>query len=561
MVELTVDKKNLKDLFDMNGKKFIIPDYQRPYAWDKEQCETLWDDFKNNLVEGKEEEEYFLGTIVICKNNKDIEIIDGQQRITSLFLLLRAFYSKLDTETDDKDIQGLKDIIGKCLWDINEITGKINMKKIHISSDVALDDEKEDFYHILETGKSLANNNKPTQYKKNYDFFCEQNNDFAEKHPMKWDKFVLSILKQVIILPIECDDINSALTIFSTLNNRGIPLSDSDIFKAKIYSDTESEDKDVFIEKWKTLSESTKDAGTDIDFIFRCYTHIIRAENGNTSSEIGLRKFYIDNKSNANLNKVSIDFAIDLAKFWQAIHEKTPSIAEETKELFSIKAQKYIHCLQHYPNDYWKYAVAVFYHKHSKDKDFLDKFAQFIEKLTAFLFMKFIKHPTVNEIKPFIFKMCADIYKGNKINFIADELYKNEDLLNMANSRITRSLLLLYAYLNEKQDKLLLAKLEIEHIFPRQWKKADVGWNEEDANECLDSFGNKVMLEKAINARCGNAKFQYKQDCYKESHIAEVKNLYEKDVKSWQPDDVKTREKEFVKRISTFFQDNLTNAS
>ena len=90
---IEVNKQSVKQLLE-TGKvnKFIIPEYQRPYAWTDEQIETLFEDlveYTENVNEGT----YFLGTIVSYENeNTEQEIIDGQQRITSLFLLLRALY-------------------------------------------------------------------------------------------------------------------------------------------------------------------------------------------------------------------------------------------------------------------------------------------------------------------------------------------------------------------------------------------------------------------------------------------------------------------------------------
>jgi uncharacterized protein with ParB-like and HNH nuclease domain len=85
MAELIVNKKSISKLFkdDMQNRKFIIPDYQRPYAWDVEKCETLWDDVVENAQNPNED--YFLGTIVVYKLGGNYMVIDGQQRITSFF--------------------------------------------------------------------------------------------------------------------------------------------------------------------------------------------------------------------------------------------------------------------------------------------------------------------------------------------------------------------------------------------------------------------------------------------------------------------------------------------
>ena len=92
MSKLNIDQKTILELFDNKNTDFLIPDYQRPYAWTEDHCRTLWDDifafaFPNDNMEGFDArtDEYFLGPIVTFKNeNGQLEIIDGQQRLTTL---------------------------------------------------------------------------------------------------------------------------------------------------------------------------------------------------------------------------------------------------------------------------------------------------------------------------------------------------------------------------------------------------------------------------------------------------------------------------------------------
>ncbi|WP_262708298.1 hypothetical protein [Chryseobacterium sp. CH21] len=95
--------------------------------------------------------------------------MDGQQRITSFFLLLRAFYRKLEVMTEDDDVRGLKTQIEPCIWDINPISTKVSDKtKIHIISEVATEEDNETFHKILETG--LSSENATDNYSINYRF-------------------------------------------------------------------------------------------------------------------------------------------------------------------------------------------------------------------------------------------------------------------------------------------------------------------------------------------------------------------------------------------------------
>lgn len=96
-------------LFQNEKTDFLIPDYQRPYAWGEKECATLWEDIftfafpDNNCAKfNSQKDEYFLGPIVTFKNaNEQMEVIDGQQRLTTLLLLLRAFYDRFANMMDD----------------------------------------------------------------------------------------------------------------------------------------------------------------------------------------------------------------------------------------------------------------------------------------------------------------------------------------------------------------------------------------------------------------------------------------------------------------------------
>ena len=157
MSKLSVDQKTIKDLLTDKSANFLIPDYQRPYAWAEEECQTLWDDIftfafpDENKDEFNTNDEYFLGAIVTFKNNKkQSEVIDGQQRLTTLLLLLRAFYDKF-TSMADNPSKDMMNLISQCIWQTNEF-GNADMSNLKIDSEVATDDEKQEFLAILKTG-------------------------------------------------------------------------------------------------------------------------------------------------------------------------------------------------------------------------------------------------------------------------------------------------------------------------------------------------------------------------------------------------------------------------
>ena len=473
MADLHVSKKTVGKLFsEMQNRKFVIPDYQRPYKWGVEKCETLWADIENFAqTDAKKGVDYFLGTIVSYVNDdRNQEIIDGQQRITSFMLLLRSFFKKLDDMVEDEDVIGLKNQLAPCIWDINPISQKVTDKtKIHIISEVATEEDNETFHKILETG--VVGENKEDNYSKNYQYFKSKCDEYATSNPMQWKELCVTILQKCIILPIECDAQDTALTIFSTLNDRGMPLADSDIFKAQIYRNCITEEKrKEFTETWKELTQICKQGYFSIDDIFRYYSHILRARDEDKSKEIGLRKFYAANKYERLKNEDIMKEIMDLAFFWRYINTE---IEAENDVLYSVSknARIHLHCLSCYPNEFWRYATSVFFMKNRNSETFDTDFQVMLKKLVAFLFVKFIDQPSVNAIKDDIYNSCISLNSNNELQF---RFTLNEELLSQqidghSSSRISRGLLLLFAYLNPAQTELIPYTSDIEHIFPKKW--------------------------------------------------------------------------------------------
>jgi uncharacterized protein with ParB-like and HNH nuclease domain len=555
---LTINKKSIAVLFrDIKNHKYIIPDYQRPYNWGLDECETMWRDIVDN---SDSPNEYFFGTIVTFKDSNDnLEVIDGQQRLTSFFLLLRALYRKLEySDQNSRDIIGLKNQIAPCIWDTDDITQEItDYSLIHIESKVAVESEIAIFHNILKTGES--GKDAEDNYSSNYGLFIKKSDEYAKECPTKWKKLCIFILNKCIVLPIECDSEDTALTIFTTLNDRGLPLSDSDIFKAKMYRNckTKTEQK-KFTEIWKGLTATCDEAEMGVDDIFRYYMHVIRARNNDNKREIGLRRFYADRQyAYLKIEHIQQEL-VNLANFWKYIKHREDSTLEGY--VISKEAMKWLHCLAYYPNEYWKYPVSVFFLKNKENKDFDYNLCNLLKKEIAFLFGKFIITPTINAIRDDIFNAYISICQRNDPNFRLDFTIDQitQRLREYTSPRLTKALLLLDAYLNKKQNELIDEYFQIEHIFPQKWQNTNYkGWSEEEAEAYLELYGNKVVFEQKLNIQAGNGYFGKKKERYKQSGIANVIGLSKMKQDDWTKEDIEKREKRFCSTIIEFIKNEL----
>jgi uncharacterized protein with ParB-like and HNH nuclease domain len=525
MSKLNVDQKTIWLLFSDKKADFLIPDYQRPYAWEEEQCQTLWDDIfafafpDNNSDKFNSDDEYFLGSIVIFENDKGKkEVIDGQQRLTTLMLLLRAFYAKFGNMKDENSIR-TSERIAQCIWKTNEF-GQPNLDELKINSEVATDNDKEEFLQILKTGK--MDKVQKSNYAKNYRFFQEKIENFLSEYPSYFAYLPTRILNNCILLPIEAESQDTALRIFSTLNDRGLPLSDADIFKAQFYKYySDKNQKDTFIEQWKELEEITTSIfkplnGTPMDELFTRYMYFLRAKQGIKSSTTeALRKFYEKNnysilKQDETLSNLKI-----LADFWNNVYTQNP-------DKFSPNILRKLFILNYAPNGMWTYFLSVYFLHNKNGNNQLDEkpLEDFLDKTIAFIWAYAFTNPGVNALRTPIYAEMINIVNNKSVTF--DEHKFDENTLRTTinnfefnNLRpITRSMLTWWAFKDENQKIIpkININFDIEHIFS---KKRQENENTLSNTKLIESLGNKSLLEKTINIRASDYRFSDKIKYYK----------------------------------------------
>ena len=523
MSKLNVDQKNIKELFQNKKADFLIPDYQRPYAWGENECRTLWDDIFTFAIpdEGRTEfdsnSEYFLGPIVTFKNDDEkMEVIDGQQRLTTLMLLLRAFYSKF-SHMQDKASVSTRENIEKCLWKTDEF-GEPDMSLLKIDSEVANDNHKEEFLNILRKGD--APKSMTSTYAENYRFFQSCIDDFLSKYPTYFAYLPTRIMNNCILLPIEAESQDTALRIFSTLNDRGKPLSDADIFKAQFYKHfTKLGKKDEFIKEWKKLEELCERifhpiSGTPMDELFTRYMYYLRAKMGIVSSTTeALRKFYEKNSYALLKEDNTLEDLITLAEFWE-------DVSNQDTHRFSDKVLKRLFVLNYAPNGMWTYFVSVYF-MHNKDENGMlndDEFFAFLHKITGFIWTYAVSNPGVNALRTPVYAEMVNIVTNkavefSKYKFDAETIRSMFDNFSFNNGRpITKAMITWWAYQDDNQPLLSLETVfEIEHIYARNRHDKE---NSLTNPNNVESLGNKVLLEKRINIRAADYRFEDKKKYY-----------------------------------------------
>ena len=563
---IDVNKQSVVELLK-SGKEhpFVIPEYQRPYAWGEDEIITLFDDLWEFSIERTKPggaKTYFLGSIVSFENEKgEKEIIDGQQRITSLFLLLRAVYSRLEkAENKDDKVLNFINKINPALWLEDELTGKVDKTKILLRSDVATDQGNEILRSILETG--VTQTGAKDNYSKNYNKFVELYTQKAPDNGLHMFEFINALLNYSILLPITADNQDTALTIFSTLNNRGLPLSDADIFKSNIYKQLDPQGKKDFATRWKELEADAANYNETIQSLFYYQMFVMRAKDGDEKTTTpGVRKYFMTKGKN-RLTVQVLDELEENLKLWKVVKGHEELDGEEWSKNFNIL--KILDCLSSYTNEFWKYPVLIFYKTHKENPQFEEIFEKFLGKLCALLITRYLEAPSISAVKGDILKLNVQIIKSITPTFTAGfrttiENPEENQFFITPHRSLVRMLLKVLAYDNPAQKDLLPDKWEIEHIFPQKWDSSFFTISEDEANTKLEQLGNKIPLEKPMNIRASNNYFDKKKEQYRTSKIAVANDLANLPKDNWLIADIDNRNKEVSKQLSNIF-DNWINS-
>lgn len=523
--QLNAEQKTINQILnDTNRPKFLIPDYQRPYSWEREQCETLWDDILSfaypiDHAFNAGNDRYFLGTILTYQNDcNEHEVIDGQQRLITFMLMLRAFYAAFESiQCNNKE--NILASIGKCIWTTDEF-GNVEKSGIKLNSEVASDEDIAEFKKILETGEATEKNQ--SNYAVNYRLFQKWIAAFKDDNPDKFSYLPMRILNNCILLPIEADSQTTALRIFTTLNDRGMPLSDSDIFKAQFYkffSQDGKQTKEKFIGRWKAFAELCNKnfhprKGTPVDDLFMRYFYYAKTkqavEDNKRINETfsNMRDFYAeDNYKILRDEKIFAELEM-LAQFWDDVASRS--------NRFSPKLLKKLYVLSYSPYSVWSYVVSLYFMSW-KEFDEAD-FCAFLDKITAMILINGVLDFGKQGIRrPFVLEF-KNIYNGEPILF---EQYRQKENLvrsrlgemNFSNSKpITRTMLAWWTFKNPAQKLPPLGTdLHIEHIYAVKRQELHHELNNPDA---LEFLGNKSLLEKGINIRASDYRLVDKKKYY-----------------------------------------------
>lgn len=272
------DVKNypISVLFDIDAKiVYTIPRYQREYTWSRWNWEALFDD----VLEC--DSAYFLGSIICINQSKDaldiqeLELVDGQQRMTTISLMFLALYATLkehEEEMDEDQRVELVNLKNRLLIKKTERT-RVNPQHQNFNND--------DYRFLVAKQGLLKNIPQPKnagnrKIHKCYRYFMTRIDEYLDKQPDYLDS-LLKLLEKFLtasIVKIQVESHADAYTLFESLNNRGVPLTPIDIIKNKLLAELEKIEPESIghnFNNWQALLEYLGDDYGVQERFFRQY--------------------------------------------------------------------------------------------------------------------------------------------------------------------------------------------------------------------------------------------------------------------------------------------------
>lgn len=234
---------------------YCVPDYQREYVWQSEQVEQLLTDVLAEL-DGEDPEgapEYFIGSIVVCPGKGGLlDLIDGQQRMTTLFLILCAIRDQIEL-LGEKPSKSLEEQIASTTPDArgNDVFHYRLDLQYPDSGDVleAIADRR---LHSAAGKQTRSIENMLGAYRATTTFLAQQFGNDAGKVRIFWGYLV----NKVKLIRIQTEDVAKALKIFETINDRGVGLDSMDLLKNLLFMKSPPSEFDALKKTWKELQDT-----------------------------------------------------------------------------------------------------------------------------------------------------------------------------------------------------------------------------------------------------------------------------------------------------------------
>ena len=270
---LTASAKKAKEL--MSDSRFRIPPFQREYSWQESQVENLW----NDLTSSVKEPNYFLGLVILTDIGKEMNVIDGQQRLVTITLLAKALHNKA-IELDQVDLANQIDMIF-----LREVTNSATQKKVLRIS--FMDESDNVTFNAILDGDSASVNGLSKDMTSNtmiksFNHLSKNLDKYLEGDAIKRLGDLTDFLKDNVFFAVFVHPNDSAAyRIFEVVNTRGRELTTADLLKNYVLSEaSDQKEREKYYADWQRLSKDFSSGSGNNTFV-QYIRHVVTVKCGN----------------------------------------------------------------------------------------------------------------------------------------------------------------------------------------------------------------------------------------------------------------------------------------
>lgn len=511
-------------LMSSTGCQFVIPVYQRNYSWGEErEVKQYLNDLSHVL--SKEYKNHFMGILIYLEKSidfstRELSVIDGQQRLTTVFLTIYAIREVFKNNGELDRVQQL---------DGQYLTNPFHKDKIKYKLKPLVSDD--DVYRCIVEDRLEDNENKQSLIYKNYIYIRNYLENLIANGYTANDILLALDKLYVVCVPISEDD--NAQKIFESINATGVKLTAADLIRNFLLMNLDSDTQDkYYAQYWRKIEENISNDSKDLEMFFRMYlaikTYTLVPRNG-------VYRNFVDWVENKKI-KTNVLFK-DLLEYAKISH----TINSTPIDSFDNALRQPIMDFRKIKSDLPISIIMEFFRLYNTEKIKSDTLAQLIQAINIYLIRRSIcdmDSQNISKLFPTILRRvlekCNGIYK-NVVEVLNQEMVGNNagtsgsymptdtqmhDILLNANvyKRPALRIVLDRLELNDNPAPVDLSQLSIEHLMPQtpteEWlEELDV--DEETYMANLHRLGNLTLAAKPDNSRMSNQSWNYKNDILK----------------------------------------------
>lgn len=556
----------IKDIF--GGKfAFTIPSYQRPYAWKTDEAEELLNDLITSLgdpsiTDVSKLNPYFLGSLVLIKNDESpqSEVIDGQQRLITLTLLFSVLRALAEGDLK-RDLKSYIHQAGKVTEETEDRPHLVIRQQ---------DNElfRKEIQNGLDTEAFLRKDTKTLSDSRrnlilNTQLYIRLVKQLDEDKRIRLIKFLVN---RCYVIVVTSPDITSAYRIFSILNNRGLPLSHTDILKAKILgsiSESHKPEEEKYRKMWEDIEENL-----GRDEFANLFGHIRMIHHRAKPQDTVLKEF----EQHVKPYNDPIDFMENtLQPLARAYYTIRNADYQHSNSLDAIN--RMFGWLNRVDNSDWIPPALFFLSEKNDDPEELRRFFTALERLAAG--MMILRHNVNARIQRYakVVKEIEQVISSGR-GIAGPNLYREDGPLNLTEDERREILTILDGdvYHQERTRLYILLRLDaalsehqpsynhfpvitVEHVLPQN-PREDSEWmrifpDPDKREQYTNQIGNLVLLSRSKNSQASNSDFAVKKDKYFTEKVSPfaltMKVLGEE---QWTAQQIEARQKVAIERLT-----------